>query len=93
MRLIQCVGLAMGVLAAGAVFAQSGAEVVKSKGCLNCHAVDTKKMGPAFKDIAAKKQGQEAALVAQIKDAKGHPKVSASEAEIKAAVSYILSLK
>jgi cytochrome c len=67
--------------------------VVKAKGCLNCHAVDAKKVGPSFKDIAAKKQGQDAALVAQIKDAKGHPKVNASEAEIKAAVSYILSVK
>jgi cytochrome c len=93
MRLIQVVGLAVGVLAAGAALAQSGADVVKAKGCLNCHAVDTKKMGPSFKDIAAKKQGQQAALVAQVKDAKGHPKVSASEAEIKAAVSYILSVK
>jgi cytochrome c551/c552 len=55
--------------------------------------VDAKKVGPSFKDIAAKKQGQDAALVAQIKDAKGHPKVNASEAEIKAAVSYILSVK
>jgi cytochrome c len=93
MRLIQLVGLTVGALAAGAVFAQSGADVVKAKGCLNCHSVDTKKMGPSFKDIAAKQQGKEAALVAQVKDAKGHPKVNASEAEIKAAVSYILSVK
>ena len=55
MRLIQIAGLAVGVLAAGAAFAQSGADVVKAKGCLNCHAVDTKKMGPSFKDIAAKR--------------------------------------
>jgi cytochrome c len=80
-------------ISAGSVFAQSGADVVKSKGCLNCHAVDTKKVGPSFKDIAAKQQGKADAMVAQIKNAKGHPKVSASEAEIKAAVSYILSVK
>ena len=67
-------------VAAGAAFAQSGADVVKSKGCLNCHAVDTKKMGPSFKDIAAK-----------LKDGKGHPKVAASDADIKAAVGYVLS--
>ncbi|HTQ73726.1 MAG TPA: c-type cytochrome [Burkholderiales bacterium] len=80
-------------IAAGSALAQSGAEVVKSKGCLNCHAVDTKKVGPSFKDIAAKFQGKSAALVEQLKTAKGHPKVNASEAEIKAAVDYVLSQK
>jgi len=80
-------------IAAGSVFAQSGADVVKSKGCLNCHAADTKKVGPSFKDIAAKFPGKSAALVDQIKSAKGHPKVNASEAEIKTAVDYILSQK
>jgi cytochrome c len=80
------------VLAAGSVFAQSGADVVKAKGCLNCHAVDQKKVGPSFKDIAAKK-GDQAALVAKLKDGKGHPKVAASDAELKAAVGYVMSTK
>ena len=85
--------VAMGcALAAGSVFAQSGADVVKSKGCLNCHAVDAKKVGPSFKDIAAKK-GDAAAIVAKLKDGKGHPKVAASDAELKAAVGYVLSTK
>ena len=79
-------------LAAGSVFAQSGADVVKAKGCLNCHAVDQKKVGPSFKDIAAKK-GDQAALVAKLKDGKGHPKVAASDAELKAAVGYVMSTK
>jgi len=92
MRLIQIVGFAAGVLAAGAVFAQSGADVVKAKGCLNCHAVDTKKVGPSFKDIA-KKGGDAAALVAKLKDGKGHPKIAASDAELKAAIGYVLSQK
>ena len=93
MRLIQVVGLAVGVLATGAVYAQSGADVVKAKGCLNCHAVDAKKVGPSFKDIAAKMQGKSAALVEQLKSGKGHPKIAASDAEIKAAVDYVLSQK
>jgi len=92
MRLIQCAVLAASALAAGAVFAQSGADVVKAKGCLGCHDVDKKKMGPSFKDIAAKK-GDEAALVAELKDGKGHPKIAASDAELKAAVGYVLSTK
>jgi cytochrome c len=92
MRLIQIVGLAAGVLAMGAVQAQSGADVVKSKGCLNCHAVDTKKVGPSFKDIAAKKPDA-AAAAAKLKEGKGHPKVNASDAELKAAIGYVLSTK
>jgi cytochrome c551/c552 len=78
-----------GALAAGAVFAaQSGADVVRAKGCNNCHA----KVGPSFKDIAAKK-GDPAALSAKLKEGKGHPKVNASDADIKAAVDYVLSQK
>jgi cytochrome c len=88
-RFVVAVGCA---LAAGSVFAQSGADVVKSKGCLGCHAVDQKKVGPSFKDIAAKK-GDQAAMVAKLKDGKGHPKVAASDAELKAAVGYVMSQK
>jgi len=81
-------------VAAGAAFAQSGGDVVKSKGCLNCHAVDTKKMGPSFKDIAAKYKGDAGAadkLTTKLKDGQGHGKVAAPEADIKAAVGYVLS--
>lgn len=92
MRVIRVVGLIAGMAAAGAVLAQSGADVVKAKGCLNCHAVDQKKVGPSFKDIAAKKPDA-AAAVAKLKDGKGHPKVTASDAELKAAVGYVLSTK
>jgi cytochrome c len=81
-------------VSAGAALAQSGADVVKSKGCLNCHAVAEKKMGPSFKDVSAKYKGDkgaEAALSAKLKEGKGHPKVSASDAELKSAVGYVLS--
>ena len=79
-------------VAAGAVLAQSGADVVKAKGCLNCHAVDKKKVGPSFKDIAAK-GGDKAAQASKLKEGKGHPKTAASDAEIKAAVEYVNSQK
>jgi cytochrome c len=80
-------------LAAGTAFAQSGPDVLKAKGCLNCHDVDKKKMGPSFKDIAAKRKGQEAAIIAKMKEGKGHPKVSASDAELKAAVDHVMATK
>ena len=81
-------------VSAGAALAQSGADVVKSKGCLNCHAVDQKKIGPAFKDVAAKYKGDNGAadtLASKLKDGKGHLKIAAPDAEIKAAIGYVLS--
>jgi cytochrome c len=80
---------------AGASFAQSGADVVKSK-CTACHEVDKKKIGPAFKDVAAKYKGDKAAeakLVEKIKEGKGHAKIPASDAELKAAVQHVLATK
>jgi cytochrome c len=85
--------LSMAALAAGTSQAQEA--VAKSAGCLNCHAADTKKVGPSFKDIAAKYKGKadaEAKLVDEIKAGKGHPAVKASEADIKGVVSWILSM-
>ena len=85
------------MMVAGAANAQAGADLVKSKGCLGCHDVDKKKVGPAFKDVAAKykgNKGAEAKLIAALKEGKGHPaKVAASDAELKALVEYVLSQK
>ena len=72
--------------------AQAGADVLKAKGCTNCHDTDKKKVGPSMKDIAAKK-GKPEALVAKIKEGKGHPKVNATDAELKAAVDQVLATK
>ncbi len=33
-------------------------ELAKSKGCLGCHAIDRKIVGPAYKDVAQKYAGQ-----------------------------------
>jgi cytochrome c len=87
---------AVGVLAAGFAYSQSGTEVLKAKGCLNCHENDKKKVGPAYKDVAAKYKDDKKAegmLVDKIKEGKGHPKVAASDAELKAAVQQVLSTK
>jgi len=92
MRALRLVVAVTGVIVAGAVLAQSGADVVKSKGCVNCHDVDKKKVGPSFKDIAAK-GGDQAAQVSKLKEGKGHPKTAASDAELKAAVAYVNSQK
>lgn len=83
-------------LAASPVQAQSGADVLKTKGCLNCHDMDKKKVGPGYKDVAAKYKGNAGAqsqLVAKLKEGKGHPKVQATDAELNAAVKQVLATK
>ena len=86
---------ASGLLVAGAASAQSAEELLKSKGCLTCHAADTKKVGPSFKDIAAKYKDPKAAdtIVANLKAAKGHPKVNATDAELMTLVKHVLATK
>ena len=83
-------------VAAGPVNAQSGPDVLKAKGCLGCHEFDQKKVGPAFKDVAAKYRSDKAAvnnLVAKLKEGNGHLKIAASDAELKAAISTVLATK
>ena len=90
--------VAMAGLVAGSVAnAQSGADLAKAKNCMGCHDIDKKKVGPAFKDIAAKYKDNkepEAKLLGELKDGKGHPvKVAATDAELKALVQFVLSQK
>jgi cytochrome c len=81
---------AVGLSAAGV--AQASPELAQKSGCMNCHAVDTKKMGPSFKDIAKKYKGQaEADLVAKLKSGKGHPAVKSSDEDTKALVKWTLA--
>lgn len=80
-----------------AVSASASAQeaLAKSSGCLNCHAVDTKKVGPSFKDIAAKYKGNadaQATLEAKISGGKGHPAVKASPDDVKSLVKWVLSM-
>jgi len=96
MRTMLVVVVAVGSLVSGVGHAQSGADVLKAKGCMNCHDNEAKKVGPPFKDLAAKYKGDKGAagtLVAKLKEGKGHLKADASDAELKAAVGTILSTK
>ena len=83
---------AVGMSAAGV--AQASPELAQKSGCMTCHAVDTKKMGPAFKDVAKKYKGQAAAeadLVTKLKSGKGHPAVKSSDEDTKALVKWVLA--
>lgn len=69
--------------------------LAKKDGCLTCHAIDKKKMGPSFKDTAAKYKGKadaQATLVARLKAGKEHPAVKANDADLETLSKWILSL-
>ena len=71
-------------------------DLAKANGCLNCHAVDTKKAGPSFKDIAAKYKGKadaEATLVKAISEGKGHPASKAKPEDLSKIVKWVLATK
>jgi cytochrome c len=81
-------------LASGAVIAQT--DVLKAQGCLGCHDIEKKKVGPSFKDVGAKYKNDKSKagdIVSKMKDGKGHPKISKSDADLKAAVEAALSVK
>ena len=85
--------LATGMLATGAAYADSGEELAKSSGCLGCHAVDTKKIGPAYKDVAKKFKGKSRAdVVAAMKAASVHASVKVSDKDLSEIVEWIQKL-
>ena len=101
-KLVMASLVASGLLFAGAASAQSAEELLKSKGCLGCHDVEKKKVGPSFKTTAEKYKGDKdavAKLTSELhagkgKDGKGHPvKVTASDAELATMLQYVLSQK
>ena len=94
MKLIaMAAGASIALAAAGVASAQEA--LAKSSGCLNCHSVDAKKIGPGFKEVAAKYKGKadaEATLTAKISAGKEHPAVKASGDDVKSLVKWVLSL-
>ncbi len=51
-----------GALALQPALAQDGESLYKSKACVACHAIDSKLVGPAYKEVAAKYAGQDGAV-------------------------------
>lgn len=80
---------------AGTAMAASGEDLAKSGGCLTCHNVEGKKMGPGFKETAAKYKGKADAqktLTDKLAAAKGHPEVKAKGDDLGNIVKWVLSL-
>jgi cytochrome c len=101
--LVACLFVSAGLLvSAGNALAQEA--LAKKYNCLACHAVDKKVVGPAYKDVAAKYKGDagaEARLVAKVKNGGSGvwgpipmpPNSSVPDADVKALVKWVLSLK
>ena len=90
----------LGLLCAGAV--QADEKLAQANGCMTCHQIDKKILGPSYKDIAAKYKGNkaaEAALVKKVKDGgKGvwgdmimPPNAHVKDADIATVVKWILT--
>lgn len=93
---------AAGLMIAGQASADEA--LAKSKQCMNCHALDKKVVGPAYKDVAKKYAGQaDAAAKLEAKVKKGGagawgtvpmpPNTAVSDADIKKLVAWILAMK
>ena len=92
---------AAGIAMAGQV--QADEALAKAKGCMNCHKIDAKLVGPAYKDVAAKYKTDKAAparLAAKVKaGGKGvwgeipMPPNAVTDDEAKKLVAWVLSQK
>ena len=68
--LMVTIALAGSMLVAGQANADDAKALAQKSGCLACHSVEAKVLGPAYKDVAAKYKGDkgaEARLVAKVK--------------------------
>lgn len=81
-----------------------GAKLMAASDCFTCHKVDSKVIGPAYKDVAAKYPNNQATMDSLtnkiIKGGSGHwgttpmsPHPTVSMADAKQMVTYIMSLK
>ena len=86
--------------------AHASEAIIKKARCVACHAVDKKLVGPAYRDVAAKYRGDADALTrlsAKVRNGGSgvwgeipmipHPVDKLSDADLKAAVEWILQLQ
>lgn len=105
MTKIWVLAASMAVLSLGAVSASAEDQtaLATKSGCLACHQLEMKVVGPSYKEVAAKYKGQDGAvemLAAKVKTGgvgvwgqiPMPPNVNVSEADIKTIVEWILTL-
>ena len=94
MKSLLIAGFAVASLMLGGV-AQASADKANAAGCMKCHDVEKKKMGAAFKDIAAKNKANKDYVdvaVKKLSSGTGHPKSEASEEDLKAIMGWVMTL-
>ncbi len=102
MKFLFAVLFALGVLAAGNAAASE--KLAQSSGCMTCHSIDRKVIGPGYKDIAAKYRNDKGAAANLVKKVKAGgsgvwgstampPNAHVKEDDIKTLVTWILTLK
>ncbi len=109
MKILSALFVAAGLMTASSAFAAVDADaaqaLLKKSDCMKCHAVDKKKDGPAYKEVAKKYKGKADAEDKLVKHITLKPMIemdgkkeehkavkSTYAAEIKNAVQWILSL-
>lgn len=101
MKSMQLIALAAGLALAGP--AAADLKLAQKEGCLGCHTVDRKLVGPAWKDVAARYKGDagaEAKLLKKVREGgKGNwgeivqpPNTTTSDADLKTLVKFVMSL-
>ncbi|MCC7485155.1 MAG: c-type cytochrome [Burkholderiales bacterium] len=94
----------LGTAGAGALAADAGETLAKNSGCLACHTVNKKLIGPSYQDVAKKYRNDKKApdyLAKKIKEGGAgvwgqvpmSPNAHVKDADIKTIVAWILSLK
>lgn len=98
------VGIAALAFTASSSYAATGAELTQKNGCMACHSIDKKVLGPAFQEVAKKYKGNADAVALLSKKVKeggsgvwgpipmpaNGPKVN--DADIKTMTEYVLSI-
>lgn len=101
--IITALGLAVAAAAAASP-AVADEALAKKYNCTACHSVDKKLVGPAYKDVAAKYQGQADAVTKLSEHVKKGssgvwgpipmpPNAAVPDADIKKIVEWVLTLK
>jgi len=101
-KVLSACALAAAVSLAGGAYANE--KLAQSSGCMTCHGVNKKVIGPSYKDVAAKYKGDKAAEASLIKKVKGGskgvwgdmpmpPNAHVKDEDIKTLVAWILGTK
>jgi cytochrome c len=101
-RLFAACAVAAALTLAGAAHANE--KLAQSSGCMTCHGIDKKIIGPAYKDVANKyrgNKGAEADLIQHVKagskgvwgDIPMPPNAHVKDEDVKTLVQWVLSLK